>query len=86
MLPTAPGPPVSGSLQTAQLARVFSASSRRYSARAEVSSASPMARIATAEERAQLWPGIAAAHPGYASYQDKTDREIPLVLLEEPAD
>jgi len=40
------------------------------------------ARIATPEERARLWPQITAIYKGYAGYQDKTDREIPLVLLE----
>lgn len=40
------------------------------------------ARTATADERAALWPRVAAEYKGYASYQTKTDREIPLVLLE----
>lgn len=40
------------------------------------------ARTATPEERARLWPTIAAAYDGYAGYQAKTDREIPVVLLE----
>jgi deazaflavin-dependent oxidoreductase (nitroreductase family) len=39
------------------------------------------ARIATAEERASLWPQATAAYKGYAGYQRKTTREIPLVLL-----
>jgi len=39
------------------------------------------AREATPEERARLWPVIAAKHPNYAGYQEKTKREIPLVLL-----
>lgn len=39
------------------------------------------ARVATAEERAQLWPRITSAQPTYADYQTKTTREIPLVLL-----
>ena len=43
------------------------------------------ARVATAEERAVLWPKVTAAYKGYGDYQTKTDREIPLVLLE-PAD
>jgi deazaflavin-dependent oxidoreductase (nitroreductase family) len=43
------------------------------------------ARVATPQERAALWPRVTAAYKGYASYQTKTDREIPLVLLE-PAD
>jgi deazaflavin-dependent oxidoreductase (nitroreductase family) len=45
--------------------------------------ARPMrARVADAEERARLWPLITADHANYAGYQRKTDREIPVVLLE----
>jgi deazaflavin-dependent oxidoreductase (nitroreductase family) len=40
------------------------------------------ARVATPAERAVLWPRVTAAHDGYAGYQAKTGREIPLVLLE----
>jgi deazaflavin-dependent oxidoreductase (nitroreductase family) len=40
------------------------------------------ARIATAAERADLWPQITAQYRNYAGYQSKTTREIPLVLLE----
>jgi len=40
------------------------------------------ARIADAEERARLWPLITTDHKNYAGYQTKTDREIPVVLLE----
>jgi deazaflavin-dependent oxidoreductase (nitroreductase family) len=40
------------------------------------------ARIAAADERARLWPLVTADHKNYAGYQSKTDREIPLVLLE----
>ena len=40
------------------------------------------ARVATADERAELWPRVTADHKNYAGYQTKTDREIPLVLLE----
>ncbi|NEA31760.1 nitroreductase/quinone reductase family protein [Streptomyces sp. SID13031] len=43
------------------------------------------ARVATAEERGRLWPLVVADHKNYAGYQTKTAREIPLVLLEEPA-
>ena len=39
------------------------------------------ARVASADERARLWPQITADHENYAGYQKKTDREIPLVLL-----
>jgi deazaflavin-dependent oxidoreductase (nitroreductase family) len=40
------------------------------------------ARIATADERAELWPVITGKYENYAGYQTKTDREIPLVLLD----
>jgi deazaflavin-dependent oxidoreductase (nitroreductase family) len=40
------------------------------------------ARIATPEERAALWPQVTARYRGYGGYQTRTDREIPLVLLE----
>lgn len=43
------------------------------------------ARVADADERARLWPLVIADHKNYAGYQSKTDREIPLVLLEPPA-
>ena len=39
------------------------------------------ARIATAEERADLWPKVTGKYKNYAGYQEKTDREIPLILL-----
>ena len=39
------------------------------------------ARVASAEERAELWPRVTASYDNYAGYQRKTDREIPLVLL-----
>jgi deazaflavin-dependent oxidoreductase (nitroreductase family) len=39
------------------------------------------ARVATADEKAELWPQVVAKHKGYASYQTKTDRDIPLVIL-----
>lgn len=40
------------------------------------------ARVATSEERARMWPIIAEKFKNYAGYQSKTQREIPLVLLE----
>jgi deazaflavin-dependent oxidoreductase (nitroreductase family) len=39
------------------------------------------ARPATHEERAELWPRVVAANPGYGQYQAKTAREIGLVLV-----
>jgi deazaflavin-dependent oxidoreductase (nitroreductase family) len=40
------------------------------------------ARTATADERAELWPKIVAAYKGYADYQKRTSREIPVVICE----
>lgn len=40
------------------------------------------ARKATADERARLWPRIVETYDGYANYQAKTEREIPLALLD----
>ena len=40
------------------------------------------ARVATPEEREQLWPKALATYSGYAGYQRRTEREIPLVILE----
>ena len=41
-----------------------------------------VARIATPEEHAELWPRVVTTYKGYGGYQTKTDREIPLVFLE----
>lgn len=41
-----------------------------------------MARVADADERAELWPQVVAAARNYADYQKKTDREIPVVILD----
>jgi len=39
------------------------------------------ARVATADERARMWPIITDKFTNYAGYQTKTEREIPLVIL-----
>ncbi len=44
-----------------------------------------LARVATGEERARMWPIITKRYTNYAGYQTKTKREIPLVLLEPAA-
>lgn len=41
-----------------------------------------VAREASPEERQELWPQATAAYRGYAAYQQKTDREFPLIILE----
>lgn len=40
------------------------------------------ARTATPQEKAELWPRIVKVNPGYAGYQLKTSREIPVVICE----
>jgi deazaflavin-dependent oxidoreductase (nitroreductase family) len=40
------------------------------------------ARVATAEEHERLWPKVVRVYKGYADYQERTDRKIPLVILE----
>ena len=40
------------------------------------------ARTATPEEKAELWPGIVATYKGYAGYQERTTRDIPVVICE----
>ena len=39
------------------------------------------ASVLSAEERAPLWAGITASNPGFAGYEAKTERTIPLVRL-----
>jgi proline iminopeptidase len=40
------------------------------------------ARDATPEERPELWEQMAEIWPDYNAYQERTDREIPIVILE----
>lgn len=40
------------------------------------------ARTATPDEKPALWSTMASIWPAYDEYQEKTDREIPLVILE----
>jgi deazaflavin-dependent oxidoreductase (nitroreductase family) len=40
------------------------------------------ARIAQGEERERLWKLMVGVYPGYESYRRRTEREIPLVVLE----
>jgi deazaflavin-dependent oxidoreductase (nitroreductase family) len=39
------------------------------------------ARVATPTERSRLWPKVVDLYRGYAAYQRRTKREIPLVIL-----
>jgi deazaflavin-dependent oxidoreductase (nitroreductase family) len=38
-------------------------------------------RQATPEEKARLWPRVVEIWSDYANYQDRTERDIPLVIL-----
>jgi deazaflavin-dependent oxidoreductase (nitroreductase family) len=40
------------------------------------------ARVASAEESKRLWPKAGDYNPAWESYRHRTDREIPIVLLE----
>jgi deazaflavin-dependent oxidoreductase (nitroreductase family) len=40
------------------------------------------ARTAGTEERAEIWPTMTSEWPPYDEYQERTEREIPIVLLE----
>ena len=40
------------------------------------------ARVATPEERRELWPVMNEDWPDYDTYQQRTDRQIPVVILE----
>jgi F420H(2)-dependent quinone reductase len=43
------------------------------------------ARVATDAERPRLWKKAVATYGGYRGYQERTDRQIPLVVLERRA-
>ena len=40
------------------------------------------ARVAEGDERARLWERMAQIWPDYNAYQSRTDRQIPIVVLE----
>ena len=44
-----------------------------------------IAREVTGDERAEWWTRAVAAYPDYADYQAKTDRVIPVFVLEPSA-
>ena len=41
-----------------------------------------VAREAEGEERERLWAGVTAADPTYTEYQKRTERVIPVIILE----
>ena len=44
------------------------------------------ARTASPDEKAALWPDIVATYKGYASYQERAGRDIPVVICEPRSD
>jgi deazaflavin-dependent oxidoreductase (nitroreductase family) len=41
-----------------------------------------VARVAEGDERERIWSAQKAAYPGFAEYEQKTTRQIPVVVLE----
>jgi deazaflavin-dependent oxidoreductase (nitroreductase family) len=41
-----------------------------------------VARTASPDEKARLWPLVTEVWPSYDDYQQRTDRDIPVVVLE----
>lgn len=50
--------------------------------RTESGQRSMRARITEGDERQQIWDSLTSRYRNYAGYQSRTDREIPVVLLE----
>ena len=42
-------------------------------------------RVASADEKPAMWEHMVQVWPDYANYQAKTDRDIPVVVLERAA-
>ena len=40
------------------------------------------ARVAEGEERERIWTAQKSAYPGFADYEQKTTRQIPVIILE----
>ncbi len=43
-----------------------------------------VARPATSDEKAALWPQLVAMYPDYELYQARTERDIPVIILARP--
>ena len=41
-----------------------------------------LARVAAGEERERIWIAQKSAYPGFADYEQKTTRQIPVIILE----
>ena len=44
------------------------------------------ARTASPEEKATMWPDIVATYKGYAGYQERAGRDIPVIICEPRSD
>jgi deazaflavin-dependent oxidoreductase (nitroreductase family) len=44
-----------------------------------------VARVAEGEERERIWTAQKSAYPGFADYEQKTTRQIPVIILEPTA-
>jgi deazaflavin-dependent oxidoreductase (nitroreductase family) len=40
------------------------------------------ARVASTDEREQIWSAQKSSYPGFAEYEEKTTRQIPVIILE----
>jgi deazaflavin-dependent oxidoreductase (nitroreductase family) len=40
------------------------------------------ARVAEGEERERIWAAQKAAYPGFADYERRTSRQIPVIVLQ----
>jgi hypothetical protein len=63
------------------LLTAFRALSADFSPAMQRATSRVTARAATAEEHDRLWPLVTTTHPGYARYQERTARLIPIVML-----
>lgn len=54
----------------------------RTTVRIRGETAAMTSRVATPDEKARLWPQLAAMYPPYDSYQERTERQIPVIILQ----
>jgi deazaflavin-dependent oxidoreductase (nitroreductase family) len=56
--------------------------SPRVSAEIGTATVDLVARVADGAERERIWEAQKAAYPGFAEYESKTTRQIPVIILE----
>jgi deazaflavin-dependent oxidoreductase (nitroreductase family) len=54
----------------------------RVSAEIGTATVDLVARVADGAERERIWEAQKAAYPGFAEYESKTTRQIPVIILE----